>query len=76
MSTNTCTGGQAPGRSQRAPLKDIVESLLDGAPREQRPDAHVSTRDLQRLAERGGSFDFWQDDRQDVYSLDEGEPIE
>jgi hypothetical protein len=51
------------------PLKDIVEALLDGALRERSPDARVSTRDLQGLAARGGSFDFWQDDRQNVYSL-------
>jgi hypothetical protein len=37
------------------PLKDIVESLLDGALRERSPDARVSTRDLQGLAARGAA---------------------
>lgn len=35
----------------------------------------VSTTSLMRLAEEGGAFDFWRDEGEDVYSLEDGEPV-
>lgn len=39
-------------------------------------DEDVTTADLMRLAAHGGSFDFLADDREDLYSPADGEPIE
>ncbi len=38
-------------------------------------DGDVSTASLMKLAEEGGAFDFWHDDGEDVYTLEDGEPI-
>lgn len=35
----------------------------------------VSTASLMKLVEEGGAFDFWHDDREDVYTLEDGEPV-
>lgn len=35
----------------------------------------LSTRDMMRLAEQGGAFDFWKDPGEEIYSLEDGEPI-
>jgi hypothetical protein len=35
----------------------------------------VATRDLMRLAEQGGAFDFWREPGEDIYSLQDGEPV-
>lgn len=37
--------------------------------------ADVSTRDWMRLAEGGGAFDFWHEPGEDIYTLDDGEPL-
>ncbi|MEP0894349.1 hypothetical protein [Leptolyngbya sp. FACHB-1624] len=34
-----------------------------------------STLELMQLAEQGGAFDFWHDEP-DLYTLEDGEPIE
>ncbi|HEX9731657.1 MAG TPA: hypothetical protein VGG06_06670 [Thermoanaerobaculia bacterium] len=35
----------------------------------------VSTTSLMKLAEQGGAFDFWRNDEEDVYTLEDGEPL-
>ena len=35
----------------------------------------VSTRSLMEFAEEGGAFDFWRDDTEDVYTIEDGEPV-
>jgi hypothetical protein len=35
----------------------------------------VPTVALMRLADRGGAFDFWMDQGEDVYSPRDGEPV-
>lgn len=35
----------------------------------------LPTLGMMRLAERGGSFDFWQDAGEDIYTLADGEPV-
>jgi len=35
----------------------------------------VLTEDVMRLAEQGGSFEFWHDPGEEIYSLADGEPV-
>jgi len=45
----------------------LLDRLLGEVP-------YPSTTELIHLAEKGGSFDFWQDEP-DLYTLDDGEPV-
>lgn len=36
--------------------------------------SYPSTTELMHLAEKGGSFDFWQDEPE-LYTLNDGEPV-
>lgn len=38
-------------------------------------EGEVSTADMMRLAEASGSFDFWIEPGEDLYSIDDGEPV-
>ena len=38
-------------------------------------EGDTSTSDMMRLAQRGGSFEFWKDAEENVYSLSDGEPV-
>ncbi len=60
--------------------REELKHLVDLAKRSEPVDlrifpADVSTADLMRLAEKGGSFDFWADPEEDIYSVTDGEPI-
>jgi hypothetical protein len=35
----------------------------------------VPTLAVMRLVEEGGAFDFWQEDAEDIYSAEDGEPV-
>jgi len=35
----------------------------------------VPTWNLMRLAEQSGAFDFWKEEGEDIYSLEDGEPV-
>lgn len=35
----------------------------------------ISTLSLMRLAEQSGAFDFWKEEGEDIYSLEDGEPV-
>ena len=35
----------------------------------------VPTLGLMRLIEQSGSFDFWKEDGEDLYSIEDGEPV-
>ena len=35
----------------------------------------VPTLVLMRLVERGGAFDFWKEEGEDIYSAEDGEPV-
>ena len=35
----------------------------------------VPTLGIMRLAEQSGAFDFWQEEGDDVYSIEDGEPV-
>jgi hypothetical protein len=39
------------------------------------PDDPIPPDDLMRLVEQGGSFDFWMEEGEDIYSADDGEPM-
>jgi len=34
-----------------------------------------STWSLMRLAEQGGSFDFWKEEGEDIYTIEDGQPV-
>ena len=38
-------------------------------------DDDVPTLSIMRLAERGGAFDFWHEEGEDIYSAEDGEPV-
>jgi hypothetical protein len=35
----------------------------------------VPTLGIMRLAEQGGTFDFWREVGEDIYSAEDGEPV-
>jgi hypothetical protein len=35
----------------------------------------VPTLGIMRLAEQSGAFDFWQEKGEDIYSIEDGEPV-
>ena len=35
----------------------------------------LSTLAIMRLAEQGGAFDFWREEGENIYSLEDGEPV-
>jgi hypothetical protein len=35
----------------------------------------VPTLAIMRLAEQGGAFDFWRKEGENIYSLEDGEPV-
>ncbi len=41
----------------------------------QTPDDDVPTFDIMRLVEQGGTFDFWKEEGEEIYSVDDGEPV-
>ena len=59
--------------------RDELSKLLDLARRTEDieleiADDEVTTRDLMRLADVGGAFD-WLHDEPDLYSLEDGKPV-
>jgi len=57
-------------------IKETVTSAIELALGEDENGREVSTADLGVVASRGGSFDFLEDDRESVYTLEDGEPVE
>ena len=60
--------------------REELKHLVDLAKRSEPVDLQIvsgdiSTLDLMRLSEKGGSFDFWADPAEQVYSANDGEPI-
>jgi hypothetical protein len=35
----------------------------------------TSTQNMMRLAEQGGAFAFWREEDENIYSIEDGEPI-
>jgi hypothetical protein len=60
----------------RADLERLVELARKSEPVEvETSDEEFSTRDLMRLADSGGSFDFWKSDEEDIYTEADGDPL-
>ncbi len=41
----------------------------------QRQEDDVPTWGIMRLVEQSGAFDFWQEEGEDIYSAEDGEPV-
>jgi hypothetical protein len=59
---------------------DELEKLVEFARRSEQIELQLreddgSTLSLMQLAEQSGAFDFWQEEGEDIYSLEDGEPI-
>jgi len=57
-----------------------LDRLLELARRSEEVRLETAEDDLptitqMRLAEQGGAFDFWKEPAEDIYSLQDGEPI-
>jgi hypothetical protein len=60
----------------RADLERLVKLAEQSEPVVLQIDEEdVPTVGLARLAEQGGSFDFWQDQGEEIYSEEDGEPV-
>jgi len=60
--------------------REELECLVDLAKRTesvqlQMQTSDISTRDLMHLSEKGGSFDFWAGEGEDIYNPSDGEPL-
>lgn len=67
------------GDNALVPRSDF-ERLVEIARRQEPIDVQLSDDDLQtadmmRLAEAGGAFDFWLDPGEDIYTINDGEPL-
>jgi hypothetical protein len=75
----TTVHGEMIGDKVLVPREEL-EHLVDLAKRSEPVDLQIlsgdiSTPDLMRLTEKGGSFDFWADSGEDIYSANDGEPL-
>ena len=60
--------------------RNELERLLELARRSEAVDLQLQQDDLptlgmMRLAEQGGAFEFWLDKGEDIYSMNDGEPL-
>ncbi len=72
----TTIQAQVFGNSALLPRPDL-ERLLELARRTEEVEVKIQEDDLptvamMRLSDTGGAFDFWNDDREDIYSADDG----
>lgn len=61
-------------------LHDKLEELVRLARQSQKIDLQlheddISALGLMKLAEQSGSFDFWKEKGEDIYSLQDGDPV-
>jgi hypothetical protein len=66
--------------SQAVLTRDELDRLLELARRTESIDLQVQEEDLptlgmMRLAEQGGAFDFWKEEGEDIYTIEDGEPV-
>jgi hypothetical protein len=60
----------------RPELERLIELARRCEPVELELDEEdVSTSDVMRLADTGGSFDFWLEEGEDIYTAQDGEPL-
>ncbi len=75
----TTVHAQFTGKAALLP-RDEFERLVKLAERVEAIDVQSHEDDLptlamMRLAEQGGAFDFWNEDGEDLYTLEDGEPV-
>ena len=51
------------------------QAVLPRSANDQLLEDDPSTRDMMRLAEHGGAFDFWYDEGEDIYTIHDGEAV-
>jgi len=54
---------------------DFIEFILAKSTQEKNKITEASDRDILRAIEASGSLDFYYDDSQDVYTLEDGKPL-
>ena len=60
----------------RAELERLVELAGRSEPVQlQIEEEDVPTTGIAWLADRGGAFDFWREDGEAIYTLEDGEPV-
>lgn len=60
--------------------RDELDRLVELARRSEQVELQIAEDDLpttgiMRLAESGGAFDHWEEPGEDIYSLEDGEPV-
>jgi hypothetical protein len=60
--------------------KGELDRLLDLARRSEHIELQVSesdwpATDIMRLAQAGGAFEFWNEEGENIYSLEDGKPV-
>lgn len=60
--------------------REELQQLLELARRSEQIELQIedespSTQELMRLSASGGSFDFWHEAGEDIYSHEDGEPV-
>lgn len=59
----------------RDELQRLLELARRSEPIEMDVEKEVSTIDMMRLADKGGAFDFWLDEGEDIYHAQDGEEV-
>jgi hypothetical protein len=60
----------------RSELERLLEIARQSEPIEvEFSEQDVSTREMMRLAEQGGAFEFWKEEAENIYSAQDGEPL-
>ncbi len=57
-----------------------LERLVELARQSEEIELHIREDDIptlsiMRLAEQSGAFDFWHEEGEDIYSVEDGEPV-
>jgi len=60
--------------------RNEFERLVELARKSENVEVHLQeddtpTQSIMKLAEQGGSFAFWREEGEDIYSVEDGEPI-
>ncbi|MEP7037259.1 MAG: hypothetical protein ABI891_02855 [Acidobacteriota bacterium] len=72
MNIQTKTFGENQIIISASDLQKLIEMAQKVEPIEiEMEEADLQTKDLMRLAENGGAFDFLHDEREDIYTLDD-----
>ena len=75
----TVIHAQLIGAQALLPLQEL-QKLIEAARRSERIDVQMNEDDVpawgwMRSLEQSGTFDFWKEPGEDIYSLEDGEPV-